>query len=61
MQSKPSLSLERDIRKLFVGKLQAGSITRDNAALTVKIRAAALTPEIETELRSVVEKLFSQT
>jgi len=60
MQSKPLLSLERDIRKLFMGKLQAGSITRDNAALTVKIKAAVLTPEIETELRSVVEKLFSQ-
>jgi len=60
MQSKASLSLGRDIRNLFVGKLKAGSITKDRAALTVKIKAAVLTPEIETELRSMVEKFFSQ-
>lgn len=49
----------RDIKKLFVGSKQAGTITRDDAALTVKIRAAALTPEKEVELRSVVERMFS--
>lgn len=50
---------DRDIKKLFLGKQQAGSITRDGSALTLKIRAAALTPEREAELRAFVEKMFS--
>ena len=50
---------ERDIRKLFLGKEQAGSITRDAATLTVKIRSAALTPSMEADLRSFVEKMFA--
>ena len=50
---------ERDIRKLFVGKEQAGSITRDANSFTVKIRAAALSPAKEAELRAFVERLFT--
>jgi ParB family chromosome partitioning protein len=50
---------QRDIRKLFVGEEQAGSITRDAANFTVKIRTAALTSKMETELRAFVEKMFS--
>lgn len=50
---------ERDIRKLFVGKDQAGSITRDARKLQVTIKTAALTPEKEAELRAFVEKLFT--
>ena len=50
---------QRDIRKLFLGEEQAGSITRDGASLTVKIRATALTPQMESELRAFVEKMFS--
>jgi len=50
---------DRDIRKLFIGKEQAGSITRDAAHLAIKIRSAALTPESEAELRAFVEKMFS--
>lgn len=49
---------ERDIRKLFVGKEQAGSITRDTSGLTIKIRSAALTPDKENELRQFVEGMF---
>ena len=49
----------RDIKKLFVGSEQAGTITRDDAALTIKIRAAMLTSEKEIELRSFVEHIFS--
>lgn len=49
---------ERDIRKLFVGKEQAGSITRDTSGLTIKIRSAALTPDKENELRQYVEGMF---
>jgi ParB family transcriptional regulator, chromosome partitioning protein len=50
---------DRDIRKLFLGKEQAGSITRDSKNLTVKIRTAALTPDKESQLRVFVEKLFA--
>lgn len=58
LQHRTIVRTERDIKKLFVGKEQAGSITRDALSLTVKIRAAALTPEKEAELRSVVERMF---
>ncbi len=59
MKNRVAVRSGRDIKKLFVGSEQAGTITRDDAALTVKIRAAALTPEKEAELRSVVERMFS--
>ncbi|MCX7173781.1 MAG: ParB/RepB/Spo0J family partition protein [Proteobacteria bacterium] len=49
---------ERDIKKLFVGKEQAGSITRDATALTVKIRMAALSKTKENRLREFVQKLL---
>ena len=55
---RTTVRTERNIKKLFVGKEQAGTITRDGSAFTVKIRAAALTPEMEAELRSVVERMF---
>ena len=58
LRFRTTIRTERDIKKLFLGKEQAGSITRDGSALTVKIRAAALTPEKEAELRSVVERMF---
>ncbi len=51
---------ERDIKKLFVGKEQAGSITRDASALTVKIKAAALSNQKEAKLREFVQKLLSE-
>ena len=49
---------DRDIRKLFVGKEQAGSITRDANHLAIKIKVTALTPEKETELRAFVERML---
>ena len=49
---------DRDIRKLFVGKDQAGSITRDANHLAIKIKVAALTPEKEVELRAFVERML---
>lgn len=55
---KEAVKTDRDIKKLFVGKEQAGSITRDGSGFTLKIKAAALTPEKETELRSFVERMF---
>lgn len=59
LRRSKTVRTQRDIRKLFVGEEQAGSITRDTASLTVKIRAAALTSEMETELRAFVERMFS--
>jgi ParB family chromosome partitioning protein len=55
------LKTDRDIKKLFVGKEQAGSMTRDGSGFTIKIKAAALTAEKETELRSFVERMFGGT
>lgn len=52
--------VRRNIQKLFVGKEQAGSITRDDTKLKIEIRAAALTPEKEAELRAFVEKMFQK-
>lgn len=46
---------EREIRKLFVGKEQAGSITRDAAGMTIRLRAEGLTPEKEKAIREFVE------
>ena len=48
----------REIKKLFLGDAQVGSITRDAAGISIKIRAAALTSERETELKAFVERLF---
>jgi len=49
---------DRDIRKLFIGKDQAGSITKDASALTVKIKSAALSAQKENRLREFVQKLL---
>ena len=48
----------RDIKKLFVGKEQAGSITRDASSLTIKIKSVALTGDQESRLREFVEGLL---
>jgi ParB family chromosome partitioning protein len=52
---------DRDIRKLFVNKLQAGSITRDQNAITVKIKTALLTDEKENRLREFVQQLIQES
>ena len=49
---------ERDIKKLFIGKEQAGSITRDASALTIKIRNVAISSEKESRLRHFVQQLL---
>ncbi|MBR8426356.1 MULTISPECIES: ParB/RepB/Spo0J family partition protein [Burkholderia cepacia complex] len=50
---------DRTIEKIFSGKSQAGSITKDSGGLSVKIKAGALTPEMEERIRSFVSGLFS--
>jgi ParB family chromosome partitioning protein len=49
---------DRDIRKLFVNKVQAGSITRDQNAITVKIKTVLLSDEKEIRLREFVQQLL---
>ncbi|NTY41128.1 ParB/RepB/Spo0J family partition protein [Burkholderia diffusa] len=50
---------DRSIEKIFSGKAQAGSITKDSGGLSVKIKAGALTPEMEEKIRTFVATLFS--
>ena len=49
---------DRDIRKLFIDKIQAGSITRDANNLTVKIKSGHISEEKENILRDFVQKLL---
>lgn len=49
---------DRDIKKLFIGKEQAGSITRDASSLTIKIRTATISPDQESRLRTYVQQLL---
>ena len=52
---------DRDIRKLFVNKVQAGSITRDQNAITVKIKTVLLSDEKEIRLRELVQQLLLES
>ncbi|PFH12712.1 MULTISPECIES: ParB/RepB/Spo0J family partition protein [unclassified Burkholderia] len=50
---------DRQIDKIFAGKNQAGSITRDAGNFTVKIKAGMLTVEKEEKIRALISQLFS--
>ncbi|PVX85843.1 ParB/RepB/Spo0J family partition protein [Paraburkholderia unamae] len=57
---KPAGNLtDRSIEKIFAGKIQAGSITKDAIGFTVKIKAGALTAERERQIRTLIAQLFS--
>jgi ParB family chromosome partitioning protein len=49
----------RSILKIFAGKVQAGSITKDVTGLTFKFKAGVVSEEQEQVLRDTVAKLFS--
>jgi ParB family chromosome partitioning protein len=49
----------RSILKIFAGKVQAGSITKDVKGLTFKFKAGVMTDEQENQLREHVGKMFS--
>ncbi|ACC76483.1 ParB/RepB/Spo0J family partition protein [Paraburkholderia caribensis] len=49
----------RSILKIFAGKVQAGSITKDVKGLTFKFKAGVMTEEQENELREHIGKMFS--
>ncbi len=50
---------DRKIEKIFAGKSQAGSITRDAGGFTVKIKAGMLTAEKEEQIRTLISRLFA--
>ncbi|BBU31023.1 hypothetical protein BTHE68_47570 [Burkholderia sp. THE68] len=57
---KPVVSVsDRSIDKIFSGGSQAGSITKDSAGLTVKIKAGVLTAENEKRIRELFTQLFA--
>jgi ParB family chromosome partitioning protein len=49
----------RSILKIFAGKAQAGSITKDVKGLTIKFKAGMMTDEQEAEIREHIGKMFS--
>jgi ParB family transcriptional regulator, chromosome partitioning protein len=57
--STPSGVSDRKIEKIFAGKNQAGSITRDAVSFTVKIKAGLLTADKEQQIRTLIAELFS--
>jgi ParB family chromosome partitioning protein len=57
LANKP-VRTDRDIRKLFVDQVQAGSITRDQNTLTVKIKTGLLSEQKESKLREYIQSLL---
>jgi hypothetical protein len=51
----------REIRKLFVGKEQAGSIIKDATSFTIKLNPAMLADAQETQLRDFMSQLFTDS
>jgi ParB family chromosome partitioning protein len=49
----------RSILKIFAGKAQAGSITKDDKGLTLKFKTGMLTDEQEANIREYIGKMFS--
>lgn len=50
---------DRSIEKIFSGKHQAGSITKDAVGFTVKIKAGMLTDDKEQQIRALIGQIFS--
>ncbi|MCA7954275.1 ParB/RepB/Spo0J family partition protein [Burkholderia seminalis] len=49
---------DRNIEKIFAGKNQAGSITKDSSGFTVKIKPGMLDARQEERIRSLLAELF---
>ncbi|MEX4004159.1 ParB/RepB/Spo0J family partition protein [Paraburkholderia sp. EG285A] len=56
---KASAVSDRNIEKIFAGKSQAGSITKDASGFTVKIKPGMLSDEKEEQIRAMITQLFS--
>ncbi|KVD78833.1 chromosome partitioning protein ParB [Burkholderia ubonensis] len=50
---------DRNIEKIFAGKSQAGSITKDAGSFTVKIKTGMLTTDKEEKIRALIAQLFA--
>jgi ParB family chromosome partitioning protein len=50
---------DRTIEKIFSGKHQAGSITKDALGFTVKIKAGMMSTDKEQRIRALISELFS--
>jgi hypothetical protein len=50
---------DRSIEKIFSGKNQAGSITKDAVGFTLKIKAGMLTVDKEPQIRALIAQLFT--
>lgn len=48
----------RDIHKLYAGKSQAGSITKDDNSFILKLKTTALTEAQEARIRELVKELY---
>ncbi|CAB3740529.1 ParB/RepB/Spo0J family partition protein [Paraburkholderia rhynchosiae] len=57
--SAPGAVSDRSIEKIFSGKSQAGSITKDAVGFTVKIKAGMLSAEKEMKIRALIAELFA--
>jgi ParB family chromosome partitioning protein len=53
-----AVTTQRDIHKVYAGKSQAGSITKDAVNFTVKLKSAVLTPAQEERIRGLIAELF---
>lgn len=56
---KSTTVTDRNIEKIFAGKKQAGSITKDHGGLTVKIKAGMLSVDQEQKIRTLISQLFT--
>jgi ParB family chromosome partitioning protein len=57
---RPSVGVtDRTIEKIFSGKNQAGSITKDAVGFTVKIKAGMMSTDKEQKIRALISELFS--
>lgn len=54
------VTANREIRKVFAGKAQAGSITKDAANFTVKLKSTLVTPAKEARIRQLIDELFAE-
>lgn len=58
-KSAGRVASERSIDKFFAGNQQAGSITKDDASFTVKIKAGVLSDAQETLIRELISRMFT--
>lgn len=51
----------RDIHKVYAGKAQAGSITKDSNNFIVKLKSGMLSEAQEQRIRSLIEELYKES